>query len=317
MCKSKPSSTRKTRFRVSLSLPGRGYSLTSRGISMRIPRLMTFKRCFYGLRRALVKTNYRGHGKLAEEKLQLQNHVTDDVKNDLSFSVVQDEDFASSVLLYATQQTIGVPAPPYIRLSLYRESSYMSSGRFFDGTEIIASHYKVVNFLRNDSHADVYDVIDVTSRNERELLEAHCFLVISERNWKTYASRKIKKMRRNRGFVNEVFHKQICILIMKPHDKEIPNLRISDYEREFPSLREAELIRKSAESVRKPHDDNAALSRKSVHDKRAPSRSPLVEAHFNAYTDKNGHASQERKERKRIKQREKRQAKRSAKGQSL
>jgi len=110
---------------------------------------------------------------------------------------------------------------------------------FVPSGQLFRKRWRVLTFLRNDSHADVYSVHDIMFRSSRRHesieTEAHFFLDDLHGNWLTAAKRKQGRLRSGQGFEDEFSYGIRCVIVVRVLAKaQTFDLRMS--EKDFPYL---------------------------------------------------------------------------------
>ena len=114
--------------------------------------------------------------------------------------------------------------------------------------QILRSRYRILRFVRNESHADVY--LATTIYAPFTQFRAHVFFEGLEDNWKTYASRKMKRMRKKEEFHASFEHEGSEVILMRVEESQL-QFKVVNYHREFPTL---------VGSGREPHDELGILA---------------------------------------------------------
>ncbi|KAH6881408.1 hypothetical protein BKA58DRAFT_2034 [Alternaria rosae] len=147
-------------------------------------------------------------------RLELQNRVprreNQKKKHDLGF----EKELSTSAKSHEAESTLptlrGQPTRPrqsvelgtaFIRLIWERETRTTPIGqldRFLAIGLLLVGRWRVLHFLRNDNHADVYSVEDIHFQSSRRhttvQMEAHYFINQHSSNWRTAAKRKQNRL---------------------------------------------------------------------------------------------------------------------------
>ena len=141
-----------------------------------------------------------------------------------------------TTLIRIDQPYLGEPAPIFIRFTWQNKSLIRSSGevdRFIAPNILLQGKWRVGNFIRNDSHADVYSVLHVD--RHPYTAEAHFFLDQFYGNGDTYAKRYKARKRNNGECVDSFWYRGRNVFVIRVQEvKERFNFR--NTEKEFPSL---------------------------------------------------------------------------------
>lgn len=195
------------------------------------------------------------------------------------------------------------PLETFIRLQWNTPTNAPTFEHFLAKDEILKSQYQVQRFLRSDNHADVYLVADLQSCGME--MEAHIFLKGLEGNWRTYAHRKIQRMRNSEFFHASFKHEGSQVLLMKARTERPLRLKVGNYDQEFPVLQGNEgivkRIKKQAHTTRFTYAKVVARG------------FPEEGKDRGAIVDALSYRERDKRERKAKKQREKRRADREKK----
>lgn len=110
--------------------------------------------------------------------------------------------------------------------------------RFLPAGLIFCKQWLVQEFLRNDSYADVYRVVEACPSPQagpKLELEAHIFLNLCHENSGMYARRRTMRMRKSGNCVKSFWNNNRNILIMNVPE-QLPCFLLRKTEEEFPSL---------------------------------------------------------------------------------
>lgn len=102
------------------------------------------------------------------------------------------------------------------------------------GGELLKSQFRILRFLRNDSHADVYVAEDLLQPTT--CVHIHVFLSETWGNWRTYQRRKEQRMRNSHDFRACFKHKGQKVVVVHAPARCESRFRIRKYDIEFPSL---------------------------------------------------------------------------------
>ena len=134
------------------------------------------------------------------------------------------------------------PASVFIRFTW--KNKILTNGvgqldRFIPTGLLFRSVWRVDEFLRNESHADVYSLTNARidpSRDERTaVLEGHVFLDEYHGNSEVYAKRQKTRMRESGNCLDAFWYNGRHIMVMKVL-KQLSPFRLRNTEEEFPSL---------------------------------------------------------------------------------
>jgi hypothetical protein len=100
---------------------------------------------------------------------------------------------------------------------------------------ILQSRYVVLEFLRNDNHADVYSAQEI--RIPTTDVHLHIFLKKAEEHWRTYPDRKVRRMLKRDGFLTSFqWDGRRVVVTSATVPPELKFRLADDYYHEFPSL---------------------------------------------------------------------------------
>ena len=178
-----------------------------------------------------------------------------------------------------SQQSVE-PGKAFIRLIWEKETRANpigQLGRFLVTGLLLFGRWRILQFLRNDSHADVYSVEDMHFRGSRRhtsaQLEAHYFMSQCSGNWRTAAKRKQNRLLRSERFQANFSYGDRCMVILKVNQMtEIFDLRqrIDEFPvlggRKEPKLLYAQSEHRSyAEVLRQAISDDGMATRTEIH----------------------------------------------------
>ncbi|KAF2035807.1 hypothetical protein EK21DRAFT_84213 [Setomelanomma holmii] len=131
------------------------------------------------------------------------------------------------------------PGKPFMRLT-WKDRTLIHGtvqlDRFLPSGLMFRSGWRIVDFCRNDNHADIYFLRADGARTEGEpCLEAHVFLDEYHGNSETYAKRQKSRMRESGNCLDSFWYEGRHIFIMQV-PKQMPQFRLKNTEDEFPSL---------------------------------------------------------------------------------
>ncbi|KAL6703671.1 hypothetical protein ACN47E_009445 [Coniothyrium glycines] len=129
----------------------------------------------------------------------------------------------------------GEPRPALMRLTWTAASvnGVGSLERFLAPGLSVRSRWRIARFLRNDSHADVYAMVDALAAGRT--LEGHYFLPSYQGNGETYAKRHKRRMRGGGHCVASFWFEGRDMLIMRI-PVAVGGFRMRSLKREFPPL---------------------------------------------------------------------------------
>lgn len=135
------------------------------------------------------------------------------------------------------------PPPAFIRFTWEKGVLTKATGeldRFLPTNLLLQRRWRIQSFLRNDSHADVYSVLDSTpSRSgtdvSREELEAHILLDEYHGNCDTFVKRRKRRWRESGECAASFWYRRRHVFIIRD-SKKIRRFALKNMEEEFPSL---------------------------------------------------------------------------------
>ncbi|KAF1940318.1 hypothetical protein EJ02DRAFT_495090 [Clathrospora elynae] len=104
----------------------------------------------------------------------------------------------------------------------------------FLATDLLLQYrWRIQRFVRKDSHADVYSLLDEL-HPELEL-EGHYFMAVEIGNCGAYATRKQRRMRESRQYIQNFWHDDTMRLVMRVPEP-VNSYQLRNTQREFSSL---------------------------------------------------------------------------------